>query len=55
MRTNRLMMSSNLQTAGEHISVSAGTQCRAQWRGHSGHQSVLFFQNGSWYGHLFKY
>jgi hypothetical protein len=55
MRTNRLMMSSNLQTAGQHISDRGGAQCSAQWRSHPGHQSGLFFQNGSWYGHQFKH
>jgi len=55
MRTNRLMMSSNLQTAGQYISDRGSAQCSAQWGGHPGHQSGFFFQHGLWYGHQFEH
>src|SRR5688572_9403242 len=45
MRMNRLMIEavacSSLQTAGQHISDRGSAQCRAQCRGHPGHQSGL--------------
>ena len=59
MRMNRLMIEavacSSLQTAGLHISDRGSAQSSAHCRGHPDHQSGLFFQNGSWYGHRFEH
>lgn len=59
MRTIHLMIEavacSSLQTAGQHISDRDSARCGAHCRRYPGHQSGLFFQHGSWYGHQFEH